>query len=660
MSHAKNQKLKVVLLCSNWEVLKSVYQAMKTDDYYEVKILSQQDVYLPSSLYEIEKDTEVIPIYNEKSDKYYDIAQYSPDIIIIDRQYCIKHQVYYPEVIKLISKICLVPYGFVVASVDKEKSTNGLMNYSHFAYGPYWKTFLGSQLQIESAVKEGNVPINKCINSGYPRLDLYNTFNNPSNAWSLVDKPQDKVVRVLWTPHHSIAKGGYSQFLRYMKYMIDFAGKNPNFDIVLKPHPGLFPACLNYISQQELEDFKKSFLALPNTNISDNEIIPLFQETDVLINDSCSFLADFLITEKPMILLTALSRRSYNLFGEEVIKGYYQAKDESELNYWIEEIIIKGKDPLLKIRQQKKKECLHLPPEGAGAFIKNYLKDNFKINKFKINNIINNDEQSISATEVTSFLCNANLSDLISILDIDGILKDDAKVLAYFKDKKYFHTTDAPPEPSAIPYNTKESSTSSIHYDWSGQDLPKVDLVIDLKLMNNLSQVEQLYFLKKIYLNGSSFLLIHNKSLLTQKTFFYLYSRQHNDLYLIDLRTSAFIDMSISRLEYENLTEVMDMIRKDILQIKSKVSESDFFNLLLPSIFNGNKNNFSYCLAKVNLQSSELYEALYNLIHYTNLDKLSNRYINANNNLLHLAYRIVHQWVRMSYYRYIVRGENYI
>ena len=91
-----------------------------------------------------------------------------------------------------------------------------------------------------------------------------------------------------------------------------------------------------------------------------------------MITDCGSFLAEYLPTKKPIMLLVNPKSSGYNEIGEKLVSSYYKAYKNNDIKDFIDNIVLNGNDYMLSNRVDNL--CLVQPnKEGAGKFIVNLI-----------------------------------------------------------------------------------------------------------------------------------------------------------------------------------------------------------------------------------------------------------------------------------------------
>ena len=203
--------------------------------------------------------------------------------------------------------------------------------------------------------------------TGYPKMDAYRDPINPDIA-KLWKDDEHKKPRIIYAPHHSIERSGgfgMSNFVEHAGFFLDFAKNNPQYSFIIKPHPVLRSKCeaVNFMTPEEYDEYIEKWRELPNGNAY------------TLGNYYCSsFLAEYFVSGKPIVLLESKSRMPFNNFGLKLREGMYRPQDVSEIEELLKEIFINGNDVLGEKRRQIISQQFLLPECGVGKYITDYLK----------------------------------------------------------------------------------------------------------------------------------------------------------------------------------------------------------------------------------------------------------------------------------------------
>lgn len=242
------------------------------------------------------------------------------DIVIYEQHWLFAYPFEYSSIQMFNHALCLCfPYGVMMANIPKDQF-NGI------THNLAWYTFVETPLHYKMSVQHAfNKGINTVV-SGYPKLDAY---KQPiaKNYWK-TDSPQIK--RITWAPHYSINTTGcvnFSTFLEYATPLFNLVQAHPDkLEMILKPHPSLKSMYLKHdLSEKDFDDFIEKWNALPNASVmTEGNYLDLFKTSDAMILDSISFIAEYLVSGKPLCFLSKHSNISellshFNDFGRKVV-----------------------------------------------------------------------------------------------------------------------------------------------------------------------------------------------------------------------------------------------------------------------------------------------------------------------------------------------------
>lgn len=104
--------------------------------------------------------------------------------------------------------------------------------------------------------------------------------------------------RVLWAPHHSYSPHwlNFGNFARVHEEMLAWAAAHGEFEVVLRAHPFMFGTLVDrgVMSRAALDDWLARWSALPNARVEVGEsAAESFAAADYLVTDGISFLAEW-------------------------------------------------------------------------------------------------------------------------------------------------------------------------------------------------------------------------------------------------------------------------------------------------------------------------------------------------------------------------------
>jgi hypothetical protein len=272
---------------------------------------------------------------------------------------------------------CYVPYFYHVTKHLKE-------NYGRSTQNMCWKVFYESKIHYDFAKKYSTNNAANVVITGYPGLD---TFLFDKQSWKDPWKISSiDYKRIIWAPHHTISGQdsdlGLSNFITYADFFIRTLNSySRSIQIAFKPHPLLKPKLYNdkHWGVDKTNKYFKYWEESTNGMLVEGNYTDLFLSSDAIIHDSGSFTVEFIATQKPALYLlsSVIQLESLNHFGKKAVEMHYIAKNEIEINSFIEEVVIQQNDPMKFKRIAFINEYLMPPGNTTAAMnIFNYILSN--------------------------------------------------------------------------------------------------------------------------------------------------------------------------------------------------------------------------------------------------------------------------------------------
>ena len=271
-----------------------------------------------------------------------------------------------------------VPYAWMISNRYIEHFNRDFHNYM-------WKIFYETPIHVEIAKKYA---INKGVNAvaaGYPLMDVFFDKNYvPKDVWK---KQSCHKKRIIWAPHHHmLEKNKCANFLFIYDKMIEIAERyDDKVQFVFKPHPELAKKLDTSIpgwNKERREVYYEKWSTMPNGQIVTDDYIDLFLTSDAIIHDCGSFTAEYLCTYKPMLFLEANDKviEGWNECGKEISKHIYRSKRGEQIEWFIDNVVLKGNDYMKEERILFVNSYLRPQNEkGASYSIYEYLKKELEI-----------------------------------------------------------------------------------------------------------------------------------------------------------------------------------------------------------------------------------------------------------------------------------------
>lgn len=254
---------------------------------------------------------------------------------------------------------CYVPYCF-------RNSTNAV---EHNSIGNIAALFCfceNEAIRREAATVAANKGSNLFI-SGSPIADIFLAPETRNQAvWKQFDRSMKKVI---WAPHWTIASNdGWfvcGTFLETYKTILTLVKKHVgDIQFAFKPHPKLYTTLCAHPNwgKEKTDKFYRLWNEMPNTQLAEGDYTALFMQSDAIIHDSGSFILEYLFADKPgLFLMKGAGYGDYNEMTIQALECYLKGITEEDIENFLQECVLGGKDPLRERRISIRREYI-LPP----------------------------------------------------------------------------------------------------------------------------------------------------------------------------------------------------------------------------------------------------------------------------------------------------------
>ena len=210
------------------------------------------------------------------------------------------------------------------------------------------------------------------VTSGYPKLDIYNHTVVNDVTWKNDNADFKKII---WAPHWSIREISYSTFDKNYQVFKRLAEENNNISWIFKPHQRLrhYLEEIGFMTKEEINEYYGFWDSLPNTKFyNESDYFDIFKTSDALITDCGSFLAEYLPSKKPIMLLVNKKSAGYNEIGKKLVKSYYKSHDSDGIERFVNEVVLNENDYM---EEERLNQLYLVQPNasGAGKFIVDYI-----------------------------------------------------------------------------------------------------------------------------------------------------------------------------------------------------------------------------------------------------------------------------------------------
>ena len=372
---------------AHW-AMDTVCKAMLQNNF-NVKILISPAMEIEESLREQELEDnynffktlgyDVIKGYDFNTKQAYDINENIPDIIIYQTHWMWDYLPEYDVKYFYNKALCIsIPYGFYVVNIQQDQFNQEFHNL-------VWLNCAETPIAKDMAIKYAKNKGKNVIVTGYPKMDKLYSLHTEKYFWK-----NEKNLKIIYAPHYSINTNwnvNFANFHIYYKQFYDFVRNNPSVDFAFKPHPMLKSRCIQTQTMTgcEYDKYIKNWNDLNNgIVVNTGEYLDLFKTSDAMVLDSLSFIAEYLYTQKPICFINKFKDSNellshFNEFGQMVIKQCYVAQSWEDIENFINEVVIKGNDPMKKQRENFYEKYLSINEGHVGEKIVEIVKKELSI-----------------------------------------------------------------------------------------------------------------------------------------------------------------------------------------------------------------------------------------------------------------------------------------
>ncbi|MBP5516244.1 MAG: CDP-glycerol glycerophosphotransferase family protein [Bacteroidales bacterium] len=316
-----------------------------------------------------ERGFEYIIPYDSERKKWLDIKKTNkPDIVFFTTPYRDVLPQYYIYNFKD-CLTCYVPYAFNAINFYDTLYHIPSVN----LFGFYFAETKIHQQYVRQYGRNGGT---RAYAPGYPGTEVYLHSDYVSHdVW----KPQPVTKkRIIWAPHHTIGDSfNTSTFLENCQLMLQLAEKyKDTVQFAFKPHQLLRFKLIDLWGEERTTQYYNQWASMDNTQLEEAGYIDLFIHSDALIHDCGSFTTEYLFLNKPVMYLQKEDNidDKFNTYGIKAYQQHYHGRNASDIERFVENVVIKGEDTMKDQRRQFFNEYL-APVDGMlpSQYIMNVL-----------------------------------------------------------------------------------------------------------------------------------------------------------------------------------------------------------------------------------------------------------------------------------------------
>lgn len=380
------EKINVVFVCHRpavWESLHSVYDALKADNDFEVYIVAipnkkelpklglNHEIYESEGAEEFWEEYGCIRGYDYQTKEWFDLKQLCPDYVFFQQPYNdTRCDAYKSWNVATYAKLCYVPYAydFIGNGVLEETTPKDFMSDVSF----YFTQNQIDDSMIRNILSTYSISNIKTVISGFPRYDFLDQYiHKNSDSWEFSGENK---FRIMWTPRWCTNEGNCN-FFDYKDNLVDYAKENEDIAFLFRPHPQAF---LNWnrtgeFPKEEVDKYKNIYENSKNMKIDTKRTyFDTIFDSDCLISDTSSFIADYFMTGKPIIYCHKIDM--FNKLSKRMSEGFYWVHNWNELKDVMDNLR-QGKDVLKDKRLKILSELTNEKSTAAEKIVQTLKKD---------------------------------------------------------------------------------------------------------------------------------------------------------------------------------------------------------------------------------------------------------------------------------------------
>lgn len=273
------------------------------------------------------------------------VKKVAPEIVFFNNpHHLISDALYFALIERCLA--CYIPYHVEVCKYDENQS-----QYNQSFHNAVWKIFAPHEISLETYKCTQNRKAENVIVTGYPGLEM------------LINKSPEIILKrekkkIIWAPHHTVKMPSlpYSNFLRYSDFFLLLAEEySESVDWIFKPHPLLKTRLIEHENwgKKSTEEYYSIWRNGSNTRLEIDGYAELFKESDAMIHDSGSFLAEYIYVDKPVMYLWSSPNllNFFNDFGLSALSACDRGDNESDIRRFVEDVLA-DRDPMKNERQR--------------------------------------------------------------------------------------------------------------------------------------------------------------------------------------------------------------------------------------------------------------------------------------------------------------------
>ena len=105
------------------------------------------------------------------------------------------------------------------------------------------------------------------------------------------------------------------------------------------------------VEMKKTDEYYRAWAKMENTLLAEGEYVELFKSSDALIHDCGSFMAEYLVTNKPVLFLEKNNyKMPLNEFGKLCLNQHYIARKKQTIITFLDDVVLGSNDPMKEQR----------------------------------------------------------------------------------------------------------------------------------------------------------------------------------------------------------------------------------------------------------------------------------------------------------------------
>ncbi len=352
----KQGKIRVAFLVNEYQKwnVQSLYDELVKSELFEPIILTTRLLshhkgkerfraeVLDNELFFKEKNIPTNRVYDIEKKKYLSLDKYNIDVLFYLQPWELDIN---QHVLKCSQSMltCYIPYCFHMLTSEND--------YTRQFHKQIWTYFVESNLHKISYEERFNAE--NCIALGHTRMDNYTLYPCTEEI--------KKKKTIIYAPYHYSSPHKTVSLSWNKDEMLEFARNHQEFDWIFKPHPALKSSCIkhNICSEEEINSYYDEWKKIATIH-TQGDNFQILRNSDCLITDCISFLAEYLPTKQPLFMLHSENAEAiFNELGKQITSNYYKASNWKEFEETFNQVIIQDNDYLKENRINDIK-CLNI------------------------------------------------------------------------------------------------------------------------------------------------------------------------------------------------------------------------------------------------------------------------------------------------------------